>query len=163
MAKHVKHIGILKNKLETYNIKNGENVEKLVNNENSSKTYKSKQIILSFALHSCDISSPAKNPKIYDEWVDLVFLEFFNQGDLEKKNNLPVSILCDRESTDMVNSQIYFINFAVKPTFECLINIFPKAEEYFLNIKKNLKRYEEKFERNKKLKEIEGKNNNNDK
>ena len=50
-------------------------------------------------------------PKIYDEWVDLVFIEFFNQGDVEKKYNLPVTILCDRDTTDTVNSQIGFINF----------------------------------------------------
>ena len=153
MAKHVKHIGHIRNKLETYKIKNGENVEKLINNENSAKIYKSKQIILSFCLHSCDISSPAKIPKIYDEWVDLVFSEFFIQGDLEKKSNLPVTILCDRDTTCMVNSQIGFINFAVKPTFECLVNIFPHVEEYYLNIKKNLKRYEDKFEVKKKEKE----------
>ena len=111
MAKHVKHIGQLRNKLETYNIKKGENVEKLINNENSAKIYKSKQIVLSFSIHSCDISSPAKIAKIYDEWIDLVFMEFFIQGDIEKNSNLPVTILCDRNTTDIVNSQIGFINF----------------------------------------------------
>jgi hypothetical protein len=159
MAKHVKHIGVLRNKMETYKIKNGENVDKLINNENSAKNYKSKQIILSFTIHSSDISSPAKSSKIYDEWIDLVFIEFFYQGDIEKKKNLPVTILCDRTTTDIVNSQIGFINFCVKPTFECLINLFPNIEEYYLNIKKNLRRYEVKFEIQKKelkkLKKIE--------
>ena len=159
MVKHVKHIGVLRNKIETLNIKNGENVEKLITNENSAKTYKSKQIILGISIHCCDISSPAKISNVYDEWVDLIFLEFFNQGDIERNKNLPISMLCDRETTNVTKAQIGFINFIVKPTFECVISLFPDIAEYYVNINKNLKRYEDKFEEENKKKEKEEKSN----
>ena len=39
--------------------------------------------------------------KISYEWTKRVYGEFFIQGDLEKKQGLPISMFCDRETTNI--------------------------------------------------------------
>lgn len=149
MANHSKHLTQLKAKLDALNIYKGDNIEKL-QSENVNTNYESQQMVLNMIIHSADVSNPGKPLKIYIKWVDLVFEEFFNQGDLEKKNNLPISLLCDRESTNICKSQVGFINFVVKPTFTCLLNLIPEASFYMENIETNLKYYEELLQKEEK-------------
>ncbi len=42
-------------------------------------------------FHFADISNPAKPWAICKDWTDLLYVEFFAQGDLEKQHNFPVS------------------------------------------------------------------------
>jgi len=42
-----------------------------------------------------DISNGTKPWNLCAKWVDLLFIEFFNQGDQEKKLGLSVSYLMD--------------------------------------------------------------------
>lgn len=142
MANHAKHLNTLKAKLETFDIRNGKNVERMIFPDNVAKTYENQQMVLNMCIHSADVSNPAKPAHLNKIWVEKVFIEFFNQGDLEKEKNLPVSLLCDRETTNIIKSQIGFINFVVVPTFETLMNIIPHINPYMDIIKANMKRYE---------------------
>ena len=94
------------------------------------------------ALHTADISNPAKPGKISDAWTDRVYGEFFIQGDLEKKMGLPVSLLCDRETTNINKAMIGFINFVVMPTIDIIVDLIPEVSQYGINIRNNLKKYE---------------------
>ncbi len=144
MAYHYKHLSTLKGKTDHYEILKGNNFEKLIDPNSGSKTNENQQLILDNCIHLSDISNPTKLSHVYDKWVNLVFEEFFVQGDIEKSRNIPVSLLCDRTTTNVVKAQIGFINFIVKPYFECFTNLVPEIRELFDNIQKNLKRYEEK-------------------
>ena len=93
-------------------------------------------------LHCSDISNPAKPSRVSTLWTQRVYAEFFKQGDLEKEKGLPVSLLCDRDTTDINKAMIGFINFVVKPSFEILVNIVPECNAYLTNIKQNLIFYE---------------------
>lgn len=64
--------------------------------------------ILCIALKCADIGHSAKCFDIHQKWTALVSEEFFKQGDLEKENGLPVSMYCDRETTDLNKSQAGF-------------------------------------------------------
>ena len=94
-------------------------------------------------IHAADISNPTKPENIQKTWVDLIFIEFFKQGELEFSQNLPISLLCDRKTTNIVKSQIGFMTFIVLPTFESLFNVFPEISPLIDNIKSNLKKYEQ--------------------
>lgn len=59
-------------------------------------------------------------------WCDLLFVEFFAQGDLEKMHHFPVSQFYDRETTNIAKSQIGFIDFIISPAFAPVIKVFPK-------------------------------------
>lgn len=143
MANHSKHLTQLKSKLDALNILEGVNIEQLVSSENVNKQYESQQIVMNMIIHAADVSNPGKPLKIYNTWVKLVFAEFFNQGDLERTSKLPISLLCDRESTNISKSQLGFINFIVKPTFDCIINLLPQVSVYMDNMRSNCKYYEE--------------------
>ena len=42
-------------------------------------------------MHSCDVSQAGRPFEIVNEWTYLLFEEFFDQGDLERKENLPIT------------------------------------------------------------------------
>jgi hypothetical protein len=51
--------------------------------------------------------------------------EFWAQGDKEKEMKLPISFLCDRNTTKVPNSQIGFIDGIVLPLAKPLVEILP--------------------------------------
>ena len=55
----------------------------------------------------------------------MLFQEFFEQGDMEKDQGLPLSMLCDRDNTNVASTQPGFINFVTFPLFNTLSNIVP--------------------------------------
>jgi hypothetical protein len=89
--------------------------------------------ILIFLLHSADISNPTK-PQTFVRWAENAVNEFFAQGDKEKELSLPVSPLCDKETTKTADSQIGFLQFVVQPAFVLLGDIIPRVKEEILPI-----------------------------
>lgn len=90
---------------------------------------KEREVILKAVLHTADISNPAKSWKLSKKWSDLVVEEFFNQGDREKLEGLPVSPNMDRLTTYQDELSVNFTDFIVAPYFFALSNIFPKLGE----------------------------------
>jgi 3'5'-cyclic nucleotide phosphodiesterase len=76
---------------------------------------KNRLFVLELMLHSADISNPYKPVAICSKWADLVVEEFSLQGDREKKEGLEVSPMMDRDSINLCNMQMGFIEFAVAP------------------------------------------------
>mmetsp|Transcript_83377 Transcript_83377/g.231402 ORF Transcript_83377/g.231402 Transcript_83377/m.231402 type:complete len:512 (-) Transcript_83377:70-1605(-) len=99
-------------------------------------------------LHSADISNPAKPARLSETWTDLLKQEFFMQGDEEKRLGLPVSPLCDRCNTSFATSQVGFIQFVVRPTFELLQELAPITKvAIFPEIDSNVATWEERKQR----------------
>jgi hypothetical protein len=142
MACHSKQILSMKSKLESLEISGGINVEKLIIGDNYSKKYENSQMVLSMCIHTADLSNPAKINEVFDKWTELVFNEFFAQGDIEKTKGFIPSMLCDRTTTKINKSQVGFINFVVIPQFEVMLNIMPEIYPYMEGIKNSLERYE---------------------
>ena len=141
MANHQKVLSATKAKIETYKINKGANFTKIFDVE-TAKLFDAQQCILNMCLHTADISNPAKPSKISERWTAKVYEEFFRQGDMEKKLNMQVSLMCDRETTSINKAMIGFINFVVKPTIDILVNLIPEVSEYGDNIRGNLKKHE---------------------
>ena len=158
MKKHQKVIGKIKNRAEVYNIKNGKNFNKMFNETDANKLFDAQQEVLNMLIHSADISNPAKPGKISQQWTDKVYEEFFRQGDLEKKLGVPVSLMCDRLTTNVNQAMIGFISFVVKPTIDILFNILPELPEYSQNIQENLQKHKIEFSKDEQAKKMkEGK------
>ena len=79
--------------------------------------------VLMYMLHMADISNPAKGDPMFKLWTDRCLEEFFAQGDKEREMGLAISMLCDRKTTKRPDSQIGFINFVVKPSYEVLAGV----------------------------------------
>lgn len=104
------------------------------NNEN-------KMLICSQLIHISDISNPLKKFSIYKKWVDNFFEESFKQGDKEKECNLPISMLCDRTTTNIPDSQVFFINFFLKDHLELFVILNPKFNQLLEEVLKNIDKW----------------------
>ena len=141
MANHQKVLLNAKGKIEKFNIKEGKNFE-LIFKVDTDKLFDEQQNILNLCLHCADVSNPAKPSQISKQWTTRVYDEFFKQGDLEKENGLPVSLLCDRKTTNINKAMIGFINFVVVPSFDLLTVLIPEVSFYSENIRINKNYYE---------------------
>jgi hypothetical protein len=141
MANHQKVLSEMKKKIEFYGVYHGKNFKEIFNVSNE-KLFDAQQVVLNMCIHTADISNPAKPEKISKKWTEKVYDEFFKQGDLEKQLNLPVSLLCDRNTTNINKAMIGFINFVVMPTIDMLCEFIPEVGDYGRNIKNNLKMHQ---------------------
>ena len=72
-------------------------------------------------LHAVDVSHPTKDWDLHREWTARCMEEFFKQGDREREMGLDISPLCDRNNTQVPQSQIGFIDYIVVPLFNTVI------------------------------------------
>ena len=84
-----------------------------------------KMVLMKSLLHLADISNPFKKWTMCKWWSDRVFQEFWEQGDKEKAENLPVSMLCDRDTTHQDESSVNFIDFIICPFLFACTEAFP--------------------------------------
>lgn len=72
---------------------------------------------MQIALKCADISNPTRPWDISHKWSLKVCDEFFRQGEFERKLNLPVTSICDQQSTSVAKIQAGFFKFVVTPLF----------------------------------------------
>ena len=72
-----------------------------------------------------DLGHAAKPFRYHRKWAERVSEEFFKQGDRERELNLPISPLCDRQSTVMASSQIGFFDVLALPLFHAVLEAIP--------------------------------------
>lgn len=114
--------------LNKFNIKDQKNMNKVVDTSSEQAEQKSKQLISSVLIHSCDISTSLRTFDLSVQWAELLFEEFFYQGDTEKMQGMEISMMCDRTTTDITKGQSGFIQFVVLPIFYQLNEICPDIE-----------------------------------
>eukprot|EP01056_Protomagalhaensia_sp_Gyna25_P005559 Protomagalhaensia_sp_Gyna_25__5558@NODE_759_length_2681_cov_81_228993_g595_i0_p1_GENE_NODE_759_length_2681_cov_81_228993_g595_i0NODE_759_length_2681_cov_81_228993_g595_i0_p1_ORF_typecomplete_len472_score87_61PDEase_I/PF00233_19/9_1e68HD/PF01966_22/5_3e03HD/PF01966_22/0_32_NODE_759_length_2681_cov_81_228993_g595_i06032018 len=79
--------------------------------------------LYSLILKAGDLSHTAVSWRSHKQWADRVKEEFFQQGDIEKSNGVPISPLCDRsQNTDAeyAKSQVSFIHFVAQPLYSVI-------------------------------------------
>jgi hypothetical protein len=143
MAFHTRIYTSMKLKAEKHSLEKG-NIDPLVKNLDSSAKFDAKQEILNYTLHAADLSHNVKSFEVTQKWTKLVMNEFWEQGDLERKEELPISFNCDRYTASVPKGQIGFLNGIIIPTFQLLAIIFPKVEFFVDNAKANLEKWGEK-------------------
>ena len=103
--------------------------------------------VLSMALKCADLGHTAKPLDLHRKWTEMVCEEFFCQGDMEKQRNLPVSMYCDRENTDVSKSQAGFLKNVCMPLYESWVTYLNSEGVRNLcsgNLKKNFRYWEAK-------------------
>lgn len=94
--------------------------------------------LMEIFLHCADISNPCKPFDLCAKWADLVVFEFCAQGDREKQEGLDISPMMDRNTLNLCNMQMGFIECVFAPLIIEVINIFPSLYEIGQNVKTNL-------------------------
>lgn len=122
MSKHFADIGALKSKIasETLDAKD-----------------KDKLLCMGIGCHLADISNPAKPWNFTVKWTELLFEEFFKQGDKERNLGLKVSDLMDRSTVNIAKAQLGFIDVIVKPAYEAFSGFLKWLSQNLRHIKKN--------------------------
>jgi hypothetical protein len=139
MAKHTKSQTSLKIKIDQ--LKSGRNsisankiLYNIIQTSNEDTKFDRQQEILNFLIHCADISNAGKKFFLAKTWTSLVMEEFFKQGDKEKYERLPVSFLCDRDSTNIPKSQLMFIGNICIPCFKILSMLSPNCDVFLKNM-----------------------------
>lgn len=65
--------------------------------------------VLNLGIKCSDLGHSCKKADLHERWTGLIVEELFSQGDIEKARGLPVSMYCDRETTDLPKSQAGFV------------------------------------------------------
>ena len=76
-------------------------------------------------VHAADVSNPAKPWAVSKTWSDVLQVEFFNQGDIEKHKGLPVSFGMDRLTTSQRGMGIGFGSKLVAPFYNTIVALQP--------------------------------------
>lgn len=84
-----------------------------------------KTLCCEWLFHLADISNSSKPFEICERWTVLLFVEFFNQGDQERSRGFNVSMFMDRYTTNIAQSQVGFIDFIMKPSYEAACILLP--------------------------------------
>lgn len=88
-------------------------------------------------IHAADISNPCRPWPVFHQQSSLVCVEFFRQGEEERRLGLPVSPNMDRSEANPSTINVGFIDFIVQPYFEALALLFPKSKELVVQCTKN--------------------------
>lgn len=72
---------------------------------------------LEMLVHCADISNPIKPFSICEKWAYLVCEEFFNQGEKERAEGLPISPMMDKSKVNIPTMQCNFIDFVITPLY----------------------------------------------
>ena len=103
-----------------------------------------RRLILQVALKCADISHPAKSLDTHLEWTNRVTEENYNQGDIERERNLPLSPFMDRKTGDLPKSQIGFLSFLVLPLYKMWCDLFPDSNLCLQCLESNLNTWKSK-------------------
>jgi len=73
--------------------------------------------LLGFMLKASDVAGSSKPFELHAQWSMRILAEFFAQGDAERDLGLPCSPFCDRQTTNVSESQGGFFDFIVSPLY----------------------------------------------
>mmetsp|Transcript_63894 Transcript_63894/g.103418 ORF Transcript_63894/g.103418 Transcript_63894/m.103418 type:complete len:526 (-) Transcript_63894:149-1726(-) len=107
-----------------------------------------KQNMMNVLLHAADVSNPARPQPIALEWSRRVLMEFWAQGDEERRLGLEVSPLCDRAGgmAAVPQGQLGFISFIVRPLLTQVEQIISEVSLATTQLEDNVKYWEKKKE-----------------
>ncbi|CDW90418.1 3 5-cyclic nucleotide phosphodiesterase family protein [Stylonychia lemnae] len=104
-----------------------------------------KDLTLTMLFHLADISNSTKPWDICQKWIDLLFIEFFHQGDLERNRGSPISYLMDRLTVNIAKAQIGFLDVIIAPSYQAANLVIPIPSN-LSNIENNKATWQTKFD-----------------
>uniref|UniRef100_A0A3Q3H0Z8 PDEase domain-containing protein n=1 Tax=Labrus bergylta TaxID=56723 RepID=A0A3Q3H0Z8_9LABR len=93
-------------------------------------------MLLCLLMTSCDLSDQTKGWKTTRKIAELIYKEFFSQGDLEKAMGNRPSEMMDREKAYIPELQISFMEHIAMPIY-LLSELFPGATELYERVAAN--------------------------
>ena len=106
---------------------------------------KDKELVMSLTFHLADISNGTKPWEVCKKWTELLFQEFYKQGDQERRNRQPISYLMDRATVNIAKSQIGFLNVIIQPAYQAVSQLL-SIQQNLANIESNRAKWQSSFD-----------------
>lgn len=133
---HSKVNGLIKNKLANkIDEENQDSIKCIINEQ---RLIEDQQDLMNFFISFSDTAHSCKDFEITFEWTSRLMEEFWHQGDIEKKLELPVSFLCERNDSYVGKGQIGFIQVIILPTVNTMLSICPKLSFFMDKLDENI-------------------------
>jgi hypothetical protein len=88
-----------------------------------------RHLILCLLMTACDLSACTKTWKAAKDVADLIYAEFFSQGDLERALGVQPMEMMDRERACIPELQLNFLDFIVIPAYRLLGRLLPETSD----------------------------------
>eukprot|EP00741_Cyanophora_paradoxa_P004409 tig00000802_g4280.t1 len=85
-------------------------------------------ILLQITLKCADICNAMKEPGSARKWSELIMEEFYQQGDKERAQQLPISAFCDRTKQSVAQCQFGFLDYICKNLFFALAEFLQEQD-----------------------------------
>ncbi|XP_066977426.1 cGMP-dependent 3',5'-cyclic phosphodiesterase-like isoform X2 [Macrobrachium rosenbergii] len=93
------------------------------------------ELLICLLMTAADLSDQTKDWHSSKHVAELIYKEFFTQGDLEKAmGNMPMEMM-DREKAFIPELQLQFLDDVAIPVYEIVAKMFPGAQDPYNNIK----------------------------
>ncbi|XP_069496347.1 cGMP-dependent 3',5'-cyclic phosphodiesterase isoform X1 [Ambystoma mexicanum] len=112
-------------------------LQKMANVGYDPKNKNHHSLLLCLLMTSCDLSDQTKGWKTTRKIAELIYKEFFSQGDLEKAMGNRPSEMMDREKAYIPELQISFMEHIAMPIYKLLQELFPKSAELYERVAAN--------------------------
>ena len=109
---------------------------------------------MQLVIKCADVGHPARNFDVHMKWSSRITEEFYTQGDLEQKQGIKISSLCDRSQpiSLLPQSHLGFINFVSKPLFLMISQFCNEFEQPWIdNLEKNIAYWEQERDKYSKI------------
>ncbi|KAI4477544.1 hypothetical protein M0804_012661 [Polistes exclamans] len=103
---------------------------------------KNQKLLSGMLMTCCDLSDQTKNWTITKKAAELIYEEFFSQGDLERSMGKTPIEMMDRNKAFIPDLQVQFITDIVVPVFTNLAMLFPMAKSFVEILKYNKRLWE---------------------
>ncbi|KAJ8412607.1 hypothetical protein AAFF_G00129430 [Aldrovandia affinis] len=101
------------------------------------KNHHHHSLLLCLLMTSCDLSDQTKDWKTTRKIAELIYKEFFSQGDLEKAMGNRPSEMMDREKAYIPELQTSFMEHIAMPIYKLLQDVFPRSAELYERVAAN--------------------------
>ncbi|XP_075054441.1 cGMP-dependent 3',5'-cyclic phosphodiesterase isoform X4 [Mixophyes fleayi] len=116
-------------------------LQKMANDGYDPKNKHHHNLLLCLLMTSCDLSDQTKGWKTTRKIAELIYKEFFSQGDLEKAMGNRPSEMMDREKAYIPELQISFMEHIAMPIYKLLKELFPRSAELYEIVASNREKW----------------------
>lgn len=107
------------------------------------------RLLLSLIITCCDLNDQVKSWDTVYRVAELVYSEFFTQGDLERQMGMSPNLMFDRKKANVPKLQIEFLDGVIRPTYEIFAKLFPETSSFLEIIHVNREHWIELLEKEK--------------
>ncbi|CAG9540732.1 unnamed protein product, partial [Cercopithifilaria johnstoni] len=101
-------------------------------------------LMKSILMTGCDLIAASKPWPVHTETVKIIFEEFYEQGDAERRNGQEPIAMMDREkANEMPQMQANFMKFICVPCYELIVTTLPECQQLLDRCLYNMKKWQE--------------------